>query len=257
MKLFKTCICLLLVAITLSSETQPQEVNKIVDGKRQGFWHIENNNGKVEEGNYEDGKRVGEWKTFVAGGRLKSVVTFENGVAVGEATFYYADGSVMEHGFWNIDHWQGAYERYHPNGVKACQFTYDNRGRREGQQLYYHDNGKVMYEGTWNAGKINGALSIYDNQGRKTMERVYDESGKFQASQDVQQLEQSAGSGAQEMRKFTGTGQYTLFHLNGKVDQKGYFIKGVLHNGEHYVYNDADVLQYIEVYEGGVLKGKK
>ena len=142
----RTMILFLLMAAPIIM-AQNDETNRVVDGLREGYWRIEGKNGKLEEGNYKSGKKDGEWKTTNASGQLKSVITFVNGEAIGKAIFYFDDGKVMEEGYWNIDHWEGSYERYHENGNKACQFTYDNRGRRQGQQLYFHENGKVMYDG--------------------------------------------------------------------------------------------------------------
>lgn len=243
---------LLLILFLSPVLVQADEINNIIDGKRDGFWRIEGKNGKVEEGNYTAGNKTGIWKTTNKDGIVICEITFTNGEAIGEATMYFNNGSIMEKGFWNIDHWEGSYERYHETGKKACQFTYDNRGRREGRQLYFHENGKVLYDGEWKGGKIIGALSVFNNEGQKVMERVYDESGKFQGSSDAQ-LPPAQNS----YDNFTGTGNFTLFNLNGKVERKGDFNNGKLINGERYVYDDKGKLKYTEVYRNGEMIGKK
>lgn len=230
----------------------PEETNKVVDGLRQGFWHIEGNNGKVDEGYYVDGKKHGKWKSLTIDGKVKSIVTYDTGKPRGEAIFYDLNGIETEHGFWNVDHWEGNYVRFHPNGQKACEFNYDNKGRRQGKQLYFHDNGAVMYEGNWQEGKIHGTLTAYDNQGHKILERNYNNEGKFESAIAV-----PINASAPPPRTFTGTGTYTLYNMNGKVDRKGNFVKGDLIDGERYVYREDGSLNYIEVYKDGEVTKRK
>ncbi len=242
----RTAVVIWLLGLATSLVAQETQ-NAMVDGKRHGQWRVEGKNGQIREGVYEYGKETGVWKTYDKDGSLKSLITYVRGQAVGEATFYFPDGRIMEQGYWNIDHWEGGYERYHENGNKACKFNYDNRGRREGEQIYYHENGKNLYEGRWNAGKIKGALSIYDEKGRKSMERTYDESGNFQGVAET--------AADKTLDTFRGTGNYTLFNPdNGKVDKKGYFENGLLINGTRYIYDAAGKLVKTETYSNGVLK---
>lgn len=241
----------LISAMSVCAQTNEEEINSVVDGKREGFWRIEGSNGKVEEGNYVDGKKNGIWKTTKAG-VVQSEVTFTNDKAVGEATIYFPDGRIMEKGYWNIDHWEGSYDRFHENGNKACQFTYDNRGRRQGRQLYFHENGKIMYDGEWKSGKIIGTLSVFNEDGNKILERNYSETGKFEGNTEV-----AIDVTSRTIQEFTGTGNYTLYHVNGKVDRKGYFLKGKLINGEKYNYNGQWKVTSIDTYQEGVITNSK
>ncbi|MBP5366726.1 MAG: hypothetical protein J6Y82_12545 [Bacteroidales bacterium] len=237
---------------SLRAQIDSTEINRETDGVREGFWRIEGINGKVEEGNYAAGKKVGIWKT-TKNGIIQSEVTFTDGQAIGEATIYFPDGTLMEKGYWNIDHWEGGYDRYHENGKKACQFTYDKRGRREGRQLYFHENGKVLYDGEWKGGKIVGTLSMFNDQGQKVLERNYSESGKFEGATEIQVSAAKANVSAE----FTGTGNFTLYNLKGKVERKGYFRQGKLIDGEMYIYNASGTLQRTDVYKNGELKSSK
>lgn len=246
-------IIMILMALTTMAIAQTNEINQVIDGLREGYWRIEGKNGKTEEGNYTNGKKDGEWKTTNANGQLKNIITYVKGEAIGKAIFYFDDGKVMEEGYWNIDHWEGAYGRYHENGNKACQFNYDNRGRRQGQQLYFHENGKVMYDGVWFQGKINGTLSVYNDKGQKTMERIYDESGKFQGSEDIVPTTQPVDPYAE----FKGTGKFTLFNIDGTVGRKGQFVNGELIDGEIYIYNESGKKIRTDVYKGGKKIGSK
>lgn len=246
-------IILFAVAATYSNVAYAQdEQNQLVNGVRQGFWRIEGKNGKIDEGNYTDGKKEGEWRSLSLDGSLKSIVTYEGGKPHGPAVFYDVNGVETERGFWNIDHWEGNYVRFHPNGQKACEFTYDDRGRREGKQIYYHDNGAVMYEGSWSEGKIRGILTAYDKDGHKILERNYNDEGKFESAVAI-----PINAAAPPPRTFNGTGVYTLYNTNGKIERKGTFNKGDLIDGEVYIYKEDGTLNYIEVYSNGEVVKRK
>ncbi len=51
---------------------------------------------------------------------------------------------------------------------------------------------------------------------------------------------------------FTGTGEFTLYNLNGNIDKKGYFKAGKLINGELHIYNQQNELIRVETYKDGV-----
>lgn len=238
---------LFLLVLAAPAMAQTEEINASVDGVRQGFWRIEGKNGQIREGVYTNGKETGVWKTYDKDGNIKNSITFTEGKAIGEAIFYFPDGRIMEQGIWSIDHWQGDYTRFHENGNKACKFTYDERGRREGEQLYYHENGKLQYKGNWQAGKITGNLAIYDEQGRKTMERSYSADGKFQSAQETGQMQKEEHT----LGNFTGTGNYTLYNLDGTLDRRGTFDKGKLIKGKRFVYDENGKLLRTETVENG------
>jgi len=119
------------IALPALAIVQEGEINNLVDGVRQGFWRLEGKNGKVDEGYYVDGKKDGKWKSLSVNGNVRSIITYNAGKPQGEAIFYDESGKETEHGYWNVDHWEGSYIRYHVNGNKACEFTYDEKGRRK------------------------------------------------------------------------------------------------------------------------------
>ena len=251
MKLLITTILLLL---TFTCVSMAQELNqKTPEGLKTGQWREEDKNGTVMEGEYVAGKKNGVWTTTNAKGVCVSKVTYTAGMAQGEATFYYENGVVQEHGIWNIDHWEGEYERNYENGNPYCKFNYNRRGKREGHQIYFHENGKTMYDGTWKGGKITGTLSIYNTNGIKTAERMYDEGGKFSGAKDIDAPTAPVDGNA----GFKGTGKFTLYYLDGRPDRKGDFVDGELKNGEWYIYNNQKKLIRTDIYVNGEKKGVK
>lgn len=249
--IFSTIFAAMTLTTSVFGQEQPTVApNEVVGGIRQGLWRVERANGKIDEGIYVDGKKEGEWKVFNSDGSLRSITTYVNGVPKGKASIYGDSGALLEEGYWNVGHWEGEYTRYYETGVPACKFNYDKAGRRAGEQMYYHSNGEVMYKGNWLGGRIVGTLEAYDMNGNKILERNYDADGKFTTSVEI-----TVDAKSTELpRVFTGTGNFTLYNTKDPtlIDQKGYFVKGVLMDGEKYVYKEDGVtLDHIVVYAGG------
>ena len=236
-------------AAVKSSSPQDNNKNQTVNGVRQGHWVIETRSGKLEEGEYVDGKKDGEWTTTAKNGTVRSRVTFDHGVARGRAVYYFDSGSVMEEGVWNIDHWEGDYVRYYENGNKACEFNFDATGKRAGTQVYYHENGNKMYEGDWRNGKAKGTLTIYDEDGRKSSERHYDDNGIFQGNQKVADSQETM----ETVKKFKRTGTYTVFNKEGRMVRRGEFVNGEFKNGEEYEYDANGKIIREKHYKNGVM----
>lgn len=236
------------VCAVAQTPQDPGPLNQVVGGVRQGRWKIEGRGGKTDEGQYVDGKKDGVWVTTSAEGVVRSRVTFARGVPKGEAEYFYPDGEVMERGYWNVDHWEGDYGRFHPNGNKACEFHYDASGRRQGRQAYFHENGKLLFDGNWVGGKISGPLSIYNDEGRKVMERNYDESGNFQGAQEVDVAGGEALAGG---REFRASGNFTIYDAAGRKEQTGQFRNGRMVSGQRFHYDAKGRLVATDIVRDG------
>ncbi|MFT3737351.1 MAG: toxin-antitoxin system YwqK family antitoxin [Breznakibacter sp.] len=221
---------------------------------KQGLWITFDASGKqiVEQGNYINNKKEGTWIRKYPNGNTKHEITFKNGMANGDAKFYFENGSLWETGTWVIDHWVGPYQFYHPNGQKAYDWNYNNLGKRNGPQKYYHDNGKLKYSGTWQNGKTVGNMQVFDEKGVLISERVY-ENGKFETSIDKRHepIEKEVPQSA--MTQFTGTGQHSVYNLAGQIEKSGYFINGNLMDGYQLVYDQDGNLTTRLLFEKGNL----
>lgn len=234
--------------------TDTADMNKTVNGKREGLWRIFSEKGGYEEGSYTSGRKDGVWVATYESGTTKSVITYRDGDAKGKVTFYYPNGNVMEEGFWAIDHWEGEYKYYYKNGTLSYHFKYNPQGIRQGEQLYYHDNGKILYSGIWLEGKVTGALSVYNANGVKIIERQY-ENGVLKNTVQLKPANSTTNGDALDEGEgaFKGTGDYTLYDLKGNVSKKGYFVKGQLHDGIEYIYNERGVQLGKKTYKKGEL----
>ena len=248
----KTVFLSYLIFITFYSFAQTDEAFKkdtvnFIDenNKKQGLWIRYSADKKriIEKGYYLDGHKNGLWTTFYSSGRVKHEITYKEGKPIGPARFYYKSGKLSEEGYWNINHWEGQYRFYHPNGKLAYDWSYDKKGKRTGEQKYFYENGNIKYSGVWKEGKTTGALKMYNDSGLLVSERIY-ENGKFARSINTQNkdtFKMPAGH-SKRWAHFTGTGNHTVYNLAGKIEKKGFFVKGELFNGEQYIYGNHDEL---------------
>jgi antitoxin component YwqK of YwqJK toxin-antitoxin module len=226
-------------------------------GLPTGYWIYNDTktNSKLEEGNYSDGVKEGVWKAWYANGNLKHEITFEKGIAKGAAKFYYNDGSIREVGNWQEYRWVGNYRYYHPGGKPAYEWFYNDQGRRQGEQRYYYTDGTIKYRGSWTNGSITGQVEVYDSSGKLTLLRNYNSEGEFEKLvTDSKAIEEFNRIKDQPRPSpFQGTGNHTAYRSNGQIYQKGYYLNGLLHNGQEYVYDQNDELRQVRVFENGKL----
>ena len=85
-------------------------------------------------------------RVFNIEGILVSEINYVNKRPLGEYTYYYDDGNIMEEGEWSHGHQIGILKRYDKNG-NICQFfNFDDNGNRVGNQLYYYSSGRIRAE---------------------------------------------------------------------------------------------------------------
>ncbi|GAB5539437.1 MAG: hypothetical protein Salg2KO_15400 [Salibacteraceae bacterium] len=252
-------------------------VVKGVDSKKPGYA----DDAVVEEGTYENGRKVGLWKTYYPSGKLKSEINHVNGRPKGPYKTYYENGQVEEQGNWAITKQTGNFKRYYENGQVAQDFTFDDSGKRNGAQKYFYENGQVMIEGNWNGGKEDGEIKEYYEDGsvksvrvfnggqmdaehstfkhaptpavavKKEPEPVVDKSNKVKTTVKVSTAQAKPNIGT-----FDGNGQHTLYNKNRQIEQKGLFKNGRLVDGKVYRYTKDGLLNNIEIYQGGKYVGE-
>ncbi len=227
------------------------------NNKKQGLWLSFNTDKArvVEKSHYKDNRKNGLCTAYFPSGKIKHEITFKNGKPIGRARFYYNSGLLSEEGYWNIDHWEEKYNYYHTNGQLAYDWHYNEKGKRTGEQKYYYENGNVKYAGIWNNGKTTGALRMYNDSGLLVSERIY-ENGKFARSVNTHRKDtfRIPLKHSKQLAQFIGTGNHTIYTLDGKVEKKGFFVKGKLFSGEQFVYGDNDKLKEKLIFKNGQLQ---
>ncbi len=249
--IFSLIFLITLAPVSATAQLQPCDTlnQTTAEGKRAGWWIFYYKDGsKKEEGVFNNGVKEGIWTAYHPNGRKKHEITFTSGTAKGAARFFYEDGTLREAGFWNETCWTGTYQLYYANGQKAYEWHYNDQGHRTGIQKYFHPNGEVKYQGNWEDGKIAGNVTVFDETGHLTATRQYT-NGSFNISLTAatRPPENQKEEPVKHLSPFNGTGQHTIYRMDGQIEKAGYFRDGQLLNGKHYIYNDRDSL--IEVRE--------
>ncbi|MEZ4722872.1 MAG: toxin-antitoxin system YwqK family antitoxin [Flavobacteriales bacterium] len=236
---------------------------------------------KVEEGTFENGRKVGMWKMYYPSGKLKSEINHEGGRPKGPYKTYYENGVVEEEGNWALNKQTGNFKRYYENGQVSQQFTFNETGKREGKQTYFYENGQVMIEGNWNGGKEDGEIKEYFEDGSVKSVRVFD-GGNMDASKSTFKeppspqvavkaepepvkdesnkvkttVKVAAADAKPNIGYFDGNGQHTLYNKNRQISQKGEFKSGRLWDGKWYKYDSNGILTNVEIYQNGQYIGE-
>ena len=155
--------------------------NKTDDNNRkQGHWVFTNKTKGlpgykdeqiVEEGDFENNRKVGIWTFYFNNGKIKHTLTYFNNKPNGSATFYYKNGNIREKGNWKNNRWVGNYEMYYSNGNLKNEFKYNIQGVKNGPQKFYHKNGNLKISGTWNDGDEGADIHEYDQNGKPNTKR--------------------------------------------------------------------------------------
>lgn len=255
-------------------------INKIdANNKRQGKWRITARPGVdkefasgelVEEGEYKSGRKVGLWKKYYPGGKIKSEITYVGSRPKGPYTLYYENGQIEEQGNWERTKNTGSFKRYHPNGKVAQDFTFSPTGKRTGKQTYYYENGNLRLEGTWTEGLESGEMKEYYENGDLASVKNFNNGMLDKASIEsyapktaVKSAEAQVVSEGKEMNvtaskeekpnqgSFDGNGYKQLFNANKQIAKDGIFKRYRLMDGKQYVYDENGLLQQIMIFKEG------
>lgn len=266
--------------VSLSWAGNPQDFNKTdAAGKKTGMWKIYGTDkawaGKgypaeavAEEGEFQDGKKVGIWKQYYPSGKIKSEVEFKNGRPSGTFKNFYENGQVEEEGTWKNNAYTGNFKRYHENGQVAQEKTFNAAGKTEGTVKYYYPNGKPELVFDSSNGQENGKLTRYYPNGDVKEEMNFaagkaDESSRVEKKMvnppvDLAKFDkpQKTATTAENLttndpKKEIKDGYQKLYDEQKRLVQDGEFKGGKLHNGKWYRYDKNGIILKVEVYKNG------
>ena len=237
---------------------------------KQGYWveHKPFSEDKIQEGNYIDGKKEGNWKSYYSGGILKSEITYKHGEKYGKAKIYFENGNLAEEGVWLIDKWVDKYKVYYQNGKLSYVWNYNEYGTRSGYQKYYYKNGNIKIEGKWEDGKENGVIREYYNDGSLRSEKIfkngktgkdsitiYEIKEKFVIKNDtLSEIADTSNLHYEEPDSigiFEGDGNHVFYNKFKKKDKEGIFENGYLIEGKQYFYDENGKLIKTAIYKDG------
>ncbi|HNZ43772.1 MAG TPA: hypothetical protein PLB59_06190 [Bacteroidales bacterium] len=107
----------------------------------------------IEESNYFNGRRDGEYKRYDIKGTIISEGQYVNGRKSGKWTTYYTvNGEKKSEGEYQSGKREGVWANYNSKGTLRAKGAY-KYGLREGEWIYYYANGTVAETKTYIKGK--------------------------------------------------------------------------------------------------------
>jgi antitoxin component YwqK of YwqJK toxin-antitoxin module len=253
-------------------------INKTdASGQKSGRWIIFDDTKTIvlEEGKYILNKKEGIWKKYYDSGKIKHELTYKSNKPDGYAKFYYENGIVSEEGLWKNNKWVGEYKFYFENGNVSYEWKYNEQGKRSGEQKYYHPNGKVMIVGDWQEGKESGIIKEFDENGNLVSEKNfsngtldqnsiknYDVADKKNENNQIKnevkdpvtndvKTNNVQNNTSDKLTLFNGTGYNKLYTKDGKIEQEGDFVNGILQLGKKYYYDASGKLAKTVIIKDG------
>jgi antitoxin component YwqK of YwqJK toxin-antitoxin module len=150
------------------------------NGRQVGEWKYYFDNGQLNRKmTYKDGKLDGSWEINRADGTLQAKRGFKDGLRDGDWTNYDATGKQPR----SEEHYvsgeeDGVWKTWYSNGQQRQQASF-KKGKRDGASIEYDDKGKKILEAEYSDGKLDGAATRYLPDGKKIVQ-VYD-AGKLKS----------------------------------------------------------------------------
>lgn len=258
---------------------QGGDINKVDSkGRKQGKWIYFGKDrpdsgypedGKIEEGPYEDDRKEGTWiKYHMDGVTPKLQGEYHNNIPAGNYVKIYPNGKIRETGTFNQGRYTDSLKRFHEDGSIEYESYYNENGQEQGPVKYYYPNGQVEFEYESQNGIPTGkAVRYYENGDPKEI-IYYDETGKVEKSEQKEMVNPSVkvedpGVSKEQAPKvpsdprmkgvkFEPNGYNKVYNENDEIWQDGEFKNGRLYDGKIYEYDSDGILLKVRVFKKGV-----
>jgi len=195
------------------------------NGLRQGIWQKQQPNGKlIYQGNFKDGKPIGEWKRFHPGGQIKAIINYRIDSDSAGVQLFDEWGKKVAEGIYLNEKKSGLWVYFSENKKIADENYVDDK--KHGKSHKYYETGEVWEETDWVNGNQEGSY------------RVFFKSGKpfFQC----------------KMRNNQRNGLCLTYFENGRIELEANYKNG-LHHGEWKYFTDQGEYRYSLFYNEGEL----
>jgi uncharacterized protein len=202
----------------------------------------------------DDGNRDGPWKDFYPDGSLKAEGNYDNGKQVGEWRYYHSNGKIEQTGKFNKQgKFEGTWKWYFDNGQLLKEEQYRN-GFKDGLSTEYDETGTVIEEGEFVNGNEDGPW--FELTGDCFIRGTYRD-GLRNGMWYNFYLDRH-GNVTDSLCYFKGRfiednpdGKHTYYWENGKVKDEGNYVNG-RKEGEWIKYNFDGTLFMVITYRQGV-----
>ena len=212
-------ILLILFPLTMAAQLNQTDAN----GLRQGHWEKRQDNGRLlYEGDFKDGKPVGEWKRYHPGGQVKALIEYRGDTAI--TRLFDVWKKKLAEGVYVNEKKEGPWKIYNENRLIADE-TYEH-GIKNGLAHRYYNTGEVMEETNWQNGQKNGDYRVFFKSGEPYLQckmkndmrdglfLVYFENGREEL---VASYHNNLRDGEWNYYDQEGKIRYTLLYKDGKI----------------------------------------
>ncbi len=216
-------IFIIFIFLSFSSVAQVNQID--ANGLHQGFWQKKQSNGRLlYEGNFKDGKPVGEWKRYHVGGQIKAIIQYKADSDSAFTQLFDEWGKKIAEGCYLNEKKEGTWVYFSESRLVSEENF--NNGIKHGLSRKFYDSGEVLEEADWNNGKQEGNYRVFFKNGEPFM----------QCSMNNNQR----------------NGRCLSYFQNGKVELEANYKNGLRHGTWKY-YDENGVLWYELEYENGKL----
>ncbi len=258
----------------LDAEEPRKTGYKDANGLKQEYWIIMSSDmpekgyaagGKIEEGNYKDDRKVGQWIMYHTDGatpRLKG--NFVDGRPNGPYIKFDEKGNKTEESSYNKGKQSGTFITYYSDGTVKQEKTFNADGKEEGTVKFYHPNGELQYSGTMVNGVPTGESTRYWEDGSVKEVVTYGTGGTVLSTKVVNAeppvaVKTETGNGGpvgssgimKDGKKFQSDGYNKVYNKAEELWMDGTFKGGKLWDGKLYKYDSDGILLKIEIWKNG------
>jgi antitoxin component YwqK of YwqJK toxin-antitoxin module len=150
---------------------EPESGSFNKEGQKHGKWRLCDDE-YVEIGNFENGKKEGEWKYYNPYDELYQVYMFRKGKKKGPFKTFHINGNVSSEGTMKEGYMHGEYRSYYENGQIEEIGTYFF-GMRIDEWKEFYENGQIASTSNYKSNKLEGSLKLYDTIGKLYYEEIF------------------------------------------------------------------------------------
>lgn len=160
----KTTLALITsILITTSISAQDTVSNKLLMNNENCTWQLKNATIPF----------TGVSCTYYRFGKIKRLVSFENGIIEGRTITYYKNGKEKCEGECHNGELNGPSIWFDKQGNKTTIIYYQNH-MKNGEQLWFNTVGNITARGQWFNDKKSGVWTVYDESGTLVESINYD-----------------------------------------------------------------------------------
>jgi hypothetical protein len=118
----------------------------------------------LEQGVFEKGLKIGEWRQWYPAGHLAAVENYKDGLANGKWIRYAPEGGTAWRRSYHKGLPDGKWIEYYPNSKPKSEESW-REGVKHGDFIEYYASGALKRKGTYRKGELHGIVREYGETG--------------------------------------------------------------------------------------------